>query len=1157
MAFVHLHVHTEFSLLDGAARIGALAKRAKELSQSALAITDHGSMYGAVAFYHACKQEGIKPIIGCEVYVAPNSRFDRLPKESPYHLVLLCKNEVGYKNLCYLVSMSYAEGFYSKPRIDWSLLEKHNEGLICLSACLGGEVSQALLNGNFDTAKETALRYQALFGADNYYLELQDHKLPEQVAVNEHIIRIATETGIPLAATNDSHYIKREDSKIHDVLLCIQTAKTVDDPNRMRFETDEFYLKSEAEMQALFPNYPEAIENTAKIADACNLEFDFNTYHLPEFLLPNGWDDAYKYLEHLSLKGFETRYQPNQEDVLKQLYYELNMIQNMGFIDYFLIVSDFIAYSKNQGIFVGPGRGSAAGSVVSYCLGITDVDPIRYGLFFERFLNPERISMPDIDIDFCIERRGEVIEYVAQKYGKEHVAQIVTFGTMAARGAIRDVARALNFPYADADAVAKQVPQVLNIKLQDALKTSKPLREMYESNSEIKHLIDTAMALEGMPRHASTHAAGVVITKKPLYEYLPLAKNDETLVCQYPMGTLEELWLLKMDFLGLRNLTVIKNALQFIHKTHPEFQLNKIDEHDAKTFAMLSQGKTAGVFQMESAGITAVCVGLKPQSIEDITAIIALYRPGPMDSIPRFIASKHDPTKIRYKHPMLQDILEVTYGCIVYQEQVIEIFRRLAGFTLGQADMIRRAMSKKKHDELERERKAFLYGDPARNIAGCQANGVPPEIGAKIYEEILDFANYAFNKAHAVAYAVISYQTAYLKCHFPREYMAALLSSVLNDGSKIAEYTACCRDMGIALLPPDVNMSQADFTVSDEGIRFGLVAVKSVGRNLIDSLVHMRQTDGKFEHFHDFARRLHSHELSRRALENLIKCGALDGLGANRAQLLAVFHSVLDQITEEKRKNLEGQLDLFGNAEGGANRNSFVLPNIPDYSPQERMRMEKETTGLYLSGHPMADYRALANKHGAIKIGELITDFTADAPPTQFQDEQMVLLVGVVESYKTKTTRNNTLMAYITVEDDTGGIELLAFERVLTRDGAYISENSVLVVQGKISARDDKDPQILVEQIRPAQDLNLDKLPAVAPFGRQRSSEKTLFVRVPSKESSDYESLRLLHNMFPGKEKMLVYVVDIEKKLQASCDIHPNFVRELEEKLGKENVVVK
>ena len=1157
MAFTHLHVHTEFSLLDGAARITSLAKRAKELGQTALAITDHGNMYGAMAFYHACRKEGVKPIIGCEVYVAPRSRFDREPKESPYHLVLLCKNDVGYQNLCYLVSMSWAEGFYSKPRIDWDLLQQHSEGLICLSACLGGEVSQSLLAGNFDTAKETAIRYQTLFGEGNYYLELQDHNLPEQPPVNEALMRIAKETGIPLVATNDSHYISREDSKIHDVLLCIQTAKTVDDPDRMRFDTDEFYIKSEAEMQALFPSHPEAIENTAKIADACHLEFDFDTYHLPEFQLPDGWDDGGKYLEHLSLAGFRERYTPEREDVLKQLHYELEMIGNMGFVDYFLIVSDFIAYAKNKGIFVGPGRGSAAGSVVSYCLGITDVDPIRYGLFFERFLNPERISMPDIDIDFCIERRGEVIEYVTEKYGKEHVAQIVTFGTMAARGAIRDVARALNIPYAEADMVAKQVPQVLNIKLQDALKTSKPLRELYENTPEMKTLIDTAMALEGMPRHASTHAAGVVITKEPLYEYLPLAKNDETIVCQYPMGTLEELGLLKMDFLGLRNLTVIKNALTFIQKKHPDFDLNKIDEHDAETFAMLAEGKTAGVFQMESAGITAVCVGLKPQNIEDITAIIALYRPGPMDSIPRFIASKHDASKIRYKHPSLQEILDVTYGCIVYQEQVIEIFRRLAGFTLGQADMIRRAMSKKKRDEIERERAAFIHGDTERGIAGCVANGVSAKIANEIYDDILAFAEYAFNKAHAVAYAVISYQTAYLKTHFPREYMAALLSSVLSDSSKIAEYTAVCREMGIALLPPDVNLSQADFTVSGEGIRFGLVAVKAVGRGLIESLVKNRETLGAFLNFHDFVERLHGHELNRRALENLIKCGAFDSMQASRAQLMRVYATVLDTIAEDKRKNLEGQMDLFGQADGSGKAEQIVLPDVPEYTPQEKLRMEKETTGLYLSGHPMDDYRKQATKHGAAKIGELVTDFTGELPPTQFQDEQMVLLVGIVGAYKTKTTRNNTLMAYITLEDDTGDIELLAFERVLDRDGTYIAENAVIVVRGKISARDDKDPQILVEQIRPAEDLHLEKIPALPPYGRKKVTEKTLFVRVPSQDSAVYEKIRLLRTMFPGNQQMIVYVADIEKKFQATCEIHPSFVQELEEYLGRENVIVR
>jgi len=1118
-------------------------------------------MYGVIAFYKACIKEGIRPIIGCEVYVAPGSRFDREPgRQSPYHLVLLCKDEVGYKNLCYLVSLGFTEGFYSRPRIDFDLLKDHHEGLICLSACLGGEVSQRLLERDYEGAKSTALRYQDLFGEGNYYIELQDHNLPEQPAVNSELIRLSKETGIPLVATNDTHYLTKEDSTIHDVLLCVQTGKTVDDPDRMKFETQEFYLKDEGEMLSLFPHNPEAITNSQLIADQCNLDFAFGNYHLPEFSLPDGWDDGAAYLEHLSYAGFEKHYgdSSNKEAVEKQLRYELDMIRDMGFIDYFLIVSDFIAYAKNQDISVGPGRGSAAGSVVSYCLGITDVDPIRYGLFFERFLNPERVSMPDIDIDFCVLRRGEVIDYVTQKYGKEHVAQIVTFGTMAARGAIRDVARALNISYAEADNAAKQVPQTLNIKLDEALQVSKPLRDLYEGDPQMKKLIDTARALEGMPRHASTHAAGVVITKEPLYEYVPLARNDESIVCQYPMTTLEELGLLKMDFLGLRNLTVIRRAIDLIHKREPDFCLEDIDYEDEASFKMLSAGKTAGVFQMESTGITGVCVGLGPQDIEDLTAIIALYRPGPMESIPRFIASKHDKKKITYKHPLLHDILDTTYGCIVYQEQVIEIFRRMGGFTLGQADIIRRAMSKKKAEEIERERRAFIHGDGERGIVGAVANGVDAVTASEIYDDIFAFAEYAFNKAHAVAYAVISFQTAFLKCHYPREYMAALLTSVLDHSAKVAEYTAECRDMGIALLPPDVNASDADFTVSEEGIRFGLVAVKNIGWGLIRKLVAERTENGRFESFTDFVERLYGHDLNRRALENLIKCGAFDSMGAKRAQLLSVCDSVLDSVAERKRKNLEGQFDLFGGdtATDGA-REQIPLPNILEYSPSDLMRMEKETTGLYLSGHPMDEYRALAKKQGAVRIGDILTGVSGEGGEKRFQDEQYVTIAGVVSAYKTKTTRNNTLMAYITLGDDSGDIELLVFARALDRDGAYIAENNPVVVRGKISIRDDKDPQILADSIRPISDLEGGSLPEMETPSRGGAKQKKLYVRLQNADDPAYAKIKLILNMFPGEEQMVLYLKDEDKRLSTRCIIHPALVTELGEMLGTENVILK
>ena len=805
MSFVHLHVHSEYSLLDGACRIPGLVARAKELGQTAIAVTDHGVMYGAVDFYKAAKAEGIKPIIGCEVYVAPRTRFDRVHEidDRPYHLVLLCRNETGYRNLSALVSRGFTEGFYSKPRVDWELLEQYHEGIIALSACLAGQLPRLLLAGDYARAKAYAIQMRDLFGPDSYYLELQDHGIPQQREVIRGLLQLHEETGIPLVATNDAHYLTRQDAGIQDVLMCIQMGRTVDDPTRMRFETQEFYLKSEDEMAALFPDWPEALENTAKIAEACNVDFQFGVYHLPEFKLPEGWTDGDAYFEHLCRTGFARRYPDGSEEYEKQLDYEMAMIRRMGFVEYFLIVSDFIGYAKSHDIPVGPGRGSAAGSMVAYCMDITDVDPMKYSLYFERFLNPERVSMPDIDVDFCYRRRGEVIDYVNRKYGSDHVAQIVTFGTMAAKGAIRDVGRALDVPYADVDAIAKQVPNSLHMTLNAALTLSKPLREMYEKDPTVQKIIDTAKGLEGMPRHASTHAAGVVITRNPVDTYVPLAKNDEAVVTQYTMTTLEELGLLKMDFLALRNLTVLDDAIQMVRTHTPDFDLRTIPDDDPQTFQMLSDGRTCGVFQMESAGMTGVCVGLKPKDIEDITAIIALYRPGPMDSIPRFIASKHDPASVRYKHPSLEPILSNTYGCIVYQEQVIEIFRRLAGYSLGQADMVRRAMSKKKLKDIQREREAFLHGDPERNIAGCAANGIPQETAESIYDEITDFANYAFNKAHAVCYAIVAYQTAWFKCHYPREYMAALLTSVLTlrtrsrstSPSAAAWASACCPRM--------------------------------------------------------------------------------------------------------------------------------------------------------------------------------------------------------------------------------------------------------------------------------------------------------------------------------------------------------------------------
>ena len=1165
MSFVHLHVHSEFSLLDGACRIDDMAQYAKELGQNALAITDHGVMYGAVNFYKAAQKAGVKPIIGCEVYVAPHGRTDKqYGVDSNYsHLILLCKNETGYHNLCYLVSFAFTEGFYVKPRIDWQLLHEHAEGLICLSGCVAGEIQQKLIHDDYAGAKARALELRELFGEDGFYLEMQAHGIADERVAAEGLVKLHRETGIPLVLTNDAHYLRKADAHNQDVLLCIQMGKTINDPDRMKFEGAEFYLKTEDEMRGLFPQYPEAQEaadNTQKIADMCQFDFEFGHYHLPQFPLPAGETDSYVYLRRLCDEGFAERYgavaaqADGAEKTAKlraQLDYELEMIHKMGFTDYFLIVSDFIGYAKSQGIPVGPGRGSAAGSMVSYCLKITDIDPIKYSLFFERFLNPERVSMPDIDCDFCVERRGEVIDYVTRKYGADRVAQIVTFGTMAARAAIRDVGRVLDMSYAEVDAVAKQVPQTLNMTLTEALTLSKPLKEMYDGDARVKELIDTARALEGMPRHASTHAAGVVISGKPVYEYVPLSKNDESVVCEFTMTTLEELGLLKMDFLGLRNLTVLERANQLVRKTVPGFDVALMPDDDRETFEMLSQGRTSGVFQLESAGITGVCTGLKPKSVEDITAIIALYRPGPMESIPRFLECSADPSKIRYKHESLRSILDVTYGCIVYQEQVIEIFRKLAGFSLGQADMIRRAMSKKKKAVIDRERVAFVSGDKERNIPGAVANGVPEDVANSIYDEILDFASYAFNKAHAVSYAIVTYRTAYMKCHYPREYMAALLTSVLDNTPKVAEYIAECKDCGIALLPPDVNKSEADFTVEDGAIRFGMVAIKNIGRGFINSVIESRERDGDFRSLDDFCRRVAGKDFNRRAVENLIRAGAFDSLGAKRRQLIQVLPLIVDGVADAARKNVEGQLDLFSLGKTGdeaAKASDVALPDVEEFTVRERMAMEKETTGLYLSGHPMDEYREAARKAGAASIGAIMSDLTQEGGSQSYADGQFVTLAGVIESAKTKTTRNNTLMAYIQLEDATGAMELIAFQRVLDQSGGYIRAGTPVAVKGRISVRDEKEPELIVESLRPLGDAELPG---------ENTKPQTLWLKVPSRDDPRLHRMELVKIMFEGDERMIVYCEDTKKKYTSSCLIHEAFVAELRELFGDENVVVK
>ena len=1149
MSFVHLHVHTEYSLLDGACRISGVMDRVKELGQTAVAITDHGVMYGCIDFYKAAKAAGVKPIIGCEVYVTRRTIADRIHgvDNDPYHLVLLCKDRKGYENLCLLVSEAFMYGFYGKPRVDLAMLRKYHEGLIASSACLAGSIPQRLMEEDYDAAKANALELAEIFGEDNFYLELQDHGIPEQRAVNQGITRIARETGLPLIVTNDAHYLRREDATMQDVLLCIQTGKTVDDPNRMKFQGEEFYLKSEEELRALFPGQEEAFENTCKIADRCNLEFVFNEYHLPSFPVPEGYTNE-EYFRKLCMDGFKERYPNAPAEYMDRLEYEIGVISRMGYVNYYLIVWDFIRYAKEQGIPVGPGRGSGAASIVAYCMHITEVDPMKYALIFERFLNPERVSMPDFDTDFCQERRGEVIEYVMKKYGADHVAQIATFGTMAARGAIRDVGRALNFSYAETDVVAKLVPTMpLHITLKDALNVSPKLKEMYDGDERVRQLIDTAMSLEGMPRNTSTHAAGVVITADPVCSYVPLSRNDETIVTQYTMTTIEELGLLKMDFLGLRNLTVIRDAEQQIQKFNPDFSMDRIPDDDPETFKMLAEGKTQGVFQLESAGMTGVCVGMKADSIEDITAIVALYRPGPMDSIPKFIENKLNHKKITYKCPELEPILKVTYGCIVYQEQVIEIFRRLGGYTMGQADNIRRAISKKKMKIIEAERKVFVYGDAEKGIAGCIANGIREDVAQSLYDEIVAFANYAFNKAHAVCYAVVSYQTAYLKCHYPHQYMAALMTSVLDSATKISGYIAECKELGIAVLPPDINHSEDNFTVEGNSIRFGLGAVKNVGRGLIRSMSQKRSEGGPFKSLEDFIQRMGEGELNKRAVENFIKCGAMDCFGYHRSELLAVYDTMMDSIASSRKKNLEGQMGLFSMLQEEDKAAAIPIPKLAEMKKGDLMLLEKETTGIYLSGHPMDDYRHLLKGTHVVPIGNLLDE------ESTYQDDQIVSVAGIIQGFKMKTTRNNSTMSYVTIEDDTAAIEMLAFSNVINQYGNYIRENAPVVITGRLSMREDKDPQIVINRVRPMSDFADNPMPDPEP----RKLSGTLYLRLPSEADPAFRKVKAIINMFPGSSKAVVYFADTKLRRGATCDLDKRMLDELKNLLGESNVVVK
>ena len=1142
MAFSHLHLHTQYSLLDGCCRIDELLDRAKELGQTSVAITDHGVMYGAIEFYEAAKERGINPVIGCEVYVAPRTRHDKQkgPDSEYNHLVLLCENNEGYENLIKMVSLGFTEGFYSKPRVDKELLRKYHKGIIALSACLAGEIPRALLSGDYDRAREAAIWYKTVFGENNFFLELQNHGIPEQARINPYIMKLSRELGIKTVATNDVHYINKDDAFMHKVLLCVQTGSKINEQNALEFKTEEFYFKSEEEMLAAFPDCPEAVKNTDKVAKRCNVEFEFGKIKLPYF--DTGGQDHFEYFRRLCVDGLHKIYGEDPDKTLTdRLDYELSVINEMGYVDYYLIVGDFVNYAKTHGIPVGPGRGSGAASLAAYCMGITGIDPIKYNLIFERFLNPERVSMPDFDIDFCYVNRQKVIDYVIEKYGEDHVAQIVTFGTMAARAAVRDVGRAMDVPYAFCDRLAKLVPHQMGVTLIDAIASSGELKSLYESDERARRLLDMAIKVEGMPRHASTHAAGVVISDRPVSDYVPLSLNDNAVVTQYTMKALEKLGLLKMDFLGLRNLTVIDDCEKAIRRHTPSFSVANIPENDPDTLKMMGRGDTNGVFQFESDGMKSVLTRFGPTNTEDLIAIISLYRPGPMDSIPTYIHNRHNPRDVKYATPLLEPILSVTYGCIVYQEQVMQIFRTLAGYSLGRADIVRRAMAKKKPEAMAKERDAFIYGDKDKDgnvlCEGAVNRGVPEDVAKRIFDEISAFSHYAFNKSHATAYAVLAYITAYLKCHHKKEYFAALLTSVLDSADKVSLYTAECKASGIKILPPSVNESEEGFTATNEGIRFGLLAIKNLGRTLIEKLINEREANGKYISFYDFCSRNYGRELNRRAIEGIIKSGALDNLDLNRRSMLFSLDKVLSVLDEEKRFSAEGQIGLF---DDGSEKADIELPRVEEMTDKELLSLEKQATGMYLSGHPMGQYTAAAKKCGCAPIIDIISG--------RVKDGNRVRVMGVLDAVKTRQIKNGSMLATTRIADTTGTADVTVFSAAYELYKQYLSEDEIVEISGKVSEREDRNTEIILESVRAVDGEILNSA----------SEPARLKIRVSGIKGVDFLAAQKILERFKGDTKVVVFCRDTGKRFLAPERLFVNgderLVTELKTVLGDKNV---